>query len=210
MKENGYANLNEDFLDRKMRNMKKSYKTIKDNNKKSSTGRGRVSWEYFETFEEIFADDVTINCCSTLSSMQKDKEIIANENTDDPEVTTLTHLSDFSNDSYHISILSCTPVSPSVSPFQPIHPALPGSSSGASSLLLSVTPSLEGSEKSTRMSTLHNIRKKQLDIEERRIKAIIELKNSIDISNNIQQERNDLLRDLLLLKTGRVEAEENI
>ncbi|KYM80579.1 hypothetical protein ALC53_08977 [Atta colombica] len=41
MKENGYSDLNEDFLDRKMRNMKKSYKNIKDNNnKKASTGRG--------------------------------------------------------------------------------------------------------------------------------------------------------------------------
>lgn len=42
-KMHGYTNINEETLDRKMRNMKISYKTIKENNKKTSTGRGRVS-----------------------------------------------------------------------------------------------------------------------------------------------------------------------
>lgn len=93
MEANGYADLNEDLLDRKMRNMKKSYKNIKDNNKKSSTGRGRVSWEYFDTFEDIFANDITINCSSTISSMQRNEETTASEYiADEPEVTTLTHL----------------------------------------------------------------------------------------------------------------------
>jgi len=68
MSKQGY-NVNEDILDRKMRNMKKSYRTIKDNNKKSSTGRGRVHWEYFDIFEDIFRNDATINHGPTLSSM---------------------------------------------------------------------------------------------------------------------------------------------
>jgi len=68
LKEHGYTNVSEDILDRKMRNMKRSYKTIKENNKKSTTGRGRLSWEYFDTFEEIFANDKTINPNSTLES----------------------------------------------------------------------------------------------------------------------------------------------
>ncbi|XP_036142651.1 uncharacterized protein LOC105830042 isoform X3 [Monomorium pharaonis] len=37
----GY-NIYTEILDRKMRNMKHSFKTIKDNNKKSSTGHGRI------------------------------------------------------------------------------------------------------------------------------------------------------------------------
>lgn len=220
MKANGYANLNEDLLDRKMRNMKKSYKNIKDNNKKSSTGRGRVSWEYFETFEDIFANDMTINCCSTFSSMQRGTETTANESfQQDHEVTALTNLfSDFSN---NFSILTSLSAS-SISPFQPIHSPSPSSSSsvpGFTSDVLTpspnVTPSVlteksERSEKSTRMSSLYNIRKKQLDVEEKRVKAIMELKTSIDNSNKIQQERNDLLRNLLLLRTNRVEEKENI
>jgi len=60
------------------------------------------------------------------------------------------------------------------------------------------------------------MRKKQLDVEEKRIKAIMELKTSIDKNNNIQQERNDiqqernnLLRDLLLSRTSQIEAGKN-
>lgn len=53
----GICGIDEDFLDRKMRNMKKTFRTIRDNIKQNPTGRGKVSWEYYEIFEEIFADD---------------------------------------------------------------------------------------------------------------------------------------------------------
>lgn len=65
----GYKNITEDYLDRKMRNMKKTYRTIKDNNKKTSTGKGRINWEYFDVFEEIFEEDRTVNIGSSLSSL---------------------------------------------------------------------------------------------------------------------------------------------
>lgn len=38
-------NIIEEILDRKMRNLKQSYKNIKDNNKKTNTGHGRITWE---------------------------------------------------------------------------------------------------------------------------------------------------------------------
>lgn len=62
-------NVNEDILDRKMRNLKQTYKSIKDNNKKTSTGRGRLTWEWYDTMEDIFKEDKTINVGPTLSSM---------------------------------------------------------------------------------------------------------------------------------------------
>lgn len=52
-----------------MRNLKHTYKSIKDNNKKASTGRGRVTWEWFDTMEDLFKEDRTINVGATLSSM---------------------------------------------------------------------------------------------------------------------------------------------
>jgi len=67
-KAKGY-NVDESILDRKMRNLKQSYKNIKDNNKKTSTGRGRISWEWYDTMEDIFKEDLTINICASLSSM---------------------------------------------------------------------------------------------------------------------------------------------
>lgn len=69
MGKNGYKHLTEDILDRKLRNLKKTFRTIKDNNRKSSTGRGRITWEYYDVFEEIFSDDCTINFGPTISSL---------------------------------------------------------------------------------------------------------------------------------------------
>ena len=51
-----------------MWNMKKTYRTIKDNNNKTTTGRGRVNWKYFNAFENIFTEDKTINFVPTISS----------------------------------------------------------------------------------------------------------------------------------------------
>jgi len=43
-----------------MRNLKQSYKNIKDNNKKTSTGRGRITWDWYETMEDIFKETLNI------------------------------------------------------------------------------------------------------------------------------------------------------
>lgn len=53
-------------LDRKWRNLKKTYTTIKDNSRK--TGRGRMTWEYLDVFDEIYIRDETINLPPTISS----------------------------------------------------------------------------------------------------------------------------------------------
>lgn len=73
-KKHNYTCVTEDMLDRKIRNMKKTYRTIKDNQKLS--GRGRITWEYFEIFENIFIDDKTINFGSTLSSLQSTSQTV--------------------------------------------------------------------------------------------------------------------------------------
>ncbi|XP_071576795.1 uncharacterized protein [Temnothorax nylanderi] len=76
MGKNGYKHLTEDILDRKLRNLKKTFRTIKDNNRKSSTGRGRITWEYYDIFEEIFSDDRTINFGPTISSLDSATTVI--------------------------------------------------------------------------------------------------------------------------------------
>lgn len=52
-----------------MKNLKQSYKSLKDNNKKTSTERGRISWEWCDMMENIFIQDKTINIGPTLASM---------------------------------------------------------------------------------------------------------------------------------------------
>lgn len=72
-------NVNEEILERKMRNLKQSYKSIKDNNKKTITGRGRINWEWFDIMEDIFREDRTINIGPTLSSMAPNNKININQ-----------------------------------------------------------------------------------------------------------------------------------
>lgn len=40
-------------LDKKLKNLKIRYNIISDNNKKSSTGRGRMSWPYYDIMSDI-------------------------------------------------------------------------------------------------------------------------------------------------------------
>ncbi|CAG9773582.1 unnamed protein product [Ceutorhynchus assimilis] len=56
----------EDILDRKWRNLKKTYTGIKDNIRK--TGRGRIYWEYYHQFNEIYREDKTVNLPTTIST----------------------------------------------------------------------------------------------------------------------------------------------
>ncbi|EFN75547.1 hypothetical protein EAI_01211, partial [Harpegnathos saltator] len=49
--------ISNEALDKKFRNMKKTYLKIHDNNNKSSTGRGAISWEYYNIFCNIFDND---------------------------------------------------------------------------------------------------------------------------------------------------------
>lgn len=56
-------------IDRKFRNLKKkTYKAIKDNKSKNRTGRGRVTWDYYDEMDTIFVDDQSVNPQYTLSS----------------------------------------------------------------------------------------------------------------------------------------------
>lgn len=62
----GY-NGSENILDRKIRYIT-TYRGILDNNIKKSTGRGRTNWEYYQTFQEIFPEDKTINSTNVVDT----------------------------------------------------------------------------------------------------------------------------------------------
>lgn len=208
LKANGYTDENMvDILDRKMRNMKRSYKTIKENNKKSTTGRGRISWEYYDIFEDFFAEDRTINhgatlesyinipgdSTSTLSQAESiaDKDYIQNRQ----PLQTLA-----SNISHTYITEESDNTSDIISVSDDINSLLPGSPT------VSRTSSKASTHKSTlntnknKSKSLYNMRKKQLEIEEQRIEAIKRLKESLDENNKLQKERNDLIKELLLHK----------
>jgi len=56
--------------------MKKTYLKIHDNNKKSSTGGGAISWEYYDTFYNIFDSNKSVAMNNVLSSMTENNKVI--------------------------------------------------------------------------------------------------------------------------------------
>lgn len=151
--------VNEEILDRKWRNMKKTFSNIKDNMK--TTGQGRVSWEYFDIFDEIYCGDKTINLPKTISSFNSVQQ----------------------------EVVPCTSTSLMSSGVEP--EPIPSSLD---------TPSA----KRSRMSTLHRQRRKQMDLEERRLEEIRLIRlavekntQAVEKSNEIQIERNNLLKSLI-------------
>ncbi|XP_066597493.1 uncharacterized protein [Prorops nasuta] len=61
----GYLNITGKALDRKLRNLKCTYKTIK--NKRN--GRGPMKWEWYCAMDEIFTSDKSVNFDESISSV---------------------------------------------------------------------------------------------------------------------------------------------
>lgn len=156
--ENGYGMVTEDILDRKWRNLKKTYTLIKDNNKK--TGRARNSWEYYDDFNNIYLPDKTINLPQIASSPLVCPEIIEPEKHVEIE--------------YATNLRSPSPLT---------------ISSGKSTPTEKKTPS--------RSSGTYYLKKRQAEIEERRIEEIKLLRLALEKNNEIQSERNEILKKFL-------------
>ncbi|KAB0804466.1 hypothetical protein PPYR_01436 [Photinus pyralis] len=74
LREKGHINVDGASLDQKFRYMKNTFKKIKDNSKKTATGRSRVNWKYFDWFEQICASDKAINPPMLVSTIAIDDE----------------------------------------------------------------------------------------------------------------------------------------
>ncbi|KAB0805297.1 hypothetical protein PPYR_02267 [Photinus pyralis] len=82
-----------DQCDLKFRNLKKTYKRIKDNNK--SSGRGAIVWPYMDMFERVFGSAPDINPKATVSTFATSLNTLksANLSTDNHSVVSLPYLS---------------------------------------------------------------------------------------------------------------------
>lgn len=66
-KTKGY-NVSEDILDRKMRNLKQSYKSIKENNRKTGAVLNRITWKWYDTMDNLFKEDRIVNVSLKIKS----------------------------------------------------------------------------------------------------------------------------------------------
>lgn len=180
----GYS-VTPDMCDKKFRNLKITFKTIRDKMKK--TGRARQHWAYFNTMEEIFKTDSTVNPPCLIASLKPTSVI--------PECTTSTE--------------ATTTLS-----FERINEPQPSTShtSFAAENLTAIIPEAAAAETSTETDEkirthpatkskknreLQQYRKKMFELEEEKVKVLKEINDSYhNIAQSIK-ERNNLLKEYL-------------
>ncbi|KAF5277067.1 hypothetical protein FQA39_LY06305 [Lamprigera yunnana] len=163
-----------------------------NNNKKTKTRHGHVPSGDYDRLQDIFVDDRTINPEHTLSSIVKEEihhsprpltndfkqtltSTLPDELTKQPEITPA-----------NLDLL-VLPTTSTASTSASSHPVLHSPQTRL--------PNIE----SYKGKRLQEYREKLLEIEERRLEEIRQLTESIQCSNEIQKERNDILRHLLCL-----------
>ncbi|XP_076675146.1 uncharacterized protein LOC143372613 isoform X1 [Andrena cerasifolii] len=195
-KSKGFQNMDVDTLDRKMRNLKRIHKEIRDRN--NQTGAERVSWEFHNIFEQIFANDKTINFGPIIASRApcnippplatpqysdaynsiQDRHTYTFSHCNNSEFSCIHHFIDITNDSdsaasqldLHIadrSSISHTPLT-----------------SGSNSPIYSST-SHPNTIEVPRNRSLYSWRQKQFEIEEKRVVALENLNIKLEKSNKL-------------------------
>lgn len=164
-----------DILDKKFRNLKKTYLKIHDNNKKTSTGKGTVTWEYYNVFCNIFDKDKTVSMDHALSSMRVMTE---NDETLNPEVLDLPPI-DLTNrpNTCDISVDEDNPV-PSTSTIES-----------------AITETTKNSKRAVKRN--YNVfRKDVLDMGREKLQETKRIRESIDKIVIVQEQRNKILAEL--------------
>lgn len=170
-----------DALDKKFRNLKKTYLKIHDNNKKTSTGRGTVTWEYYDTFCKIFDSDKAVGMDNTLSSMI---EITEKDQNINPNVINLPPL-DLSTQFPSYSENSDTSINIDDS----------NTSNNENDNIYNVANETTKKEKKT-VKRNYGYRKDAIEMEKERLQESKNLRKSLDDMVQIQKERNKILAEI--------------
>ncbi|XP_025267850.1 uncharacterized protein LOC112639121, partial [Camponotus floridanus] len=172
-----------DVIDKKFRNMKTRYLIIKDNNdKKKTTGTGRISWAYFDIMSEIFFDDRTVNPNFVIAST-----VLSNNNNNNK------------NETEEITTSGNIPENESIEENDNM-----SSTSTSSSVRSNIFKKSIQNKKiyGKRNKPIDNYRKKCIDIEEDRIKELRKLREAVENNNTIQREKLEMLKQYLLIQQG--------
>ncbi|XP_043488481.1 uncharacterized protein LOC122515238 isoform X2 [Polistes fuscatus] len=171
-------------LDKKFRNLKRTYIKIRDNIKKSPNEKDRITWEYYEHLKTIFEKDYNINNSSTINKTvvktEGDekilKSIVHNKNSlsgksveDNNSILMLSDQSDHYNDTEEI-FCDVKPIS--------IHK--------------------EVKLRTQRKRQAKTFREERLSLEQEKVKELRLLRKAIEHNNEIQKERNQLFSSLIM------------
>ncbi|KAI4469693.1 hypothetical protein MML48_1g00942 [Holotrichia oblita] len=180
----------------------------------NGTGRERISWKYFDAFENIYFDDRSVCFPPTIGSTR-----ITKSNTASVVLSTQQNsnpfTSQYSSENFLPTASTSEPSSSTFASSEPISPQPCFSKRPLSQLPISTPlpptpqPSIESSpnpcngkiskrtDKSSPMKNLYQLRQRQIDIEERRVQELQLLRQGMERSNKLQEERNELCKEFL-------------
>lgn len=182
----GYT-VDADAIDKKFRNMKSRYLIIKDNNdKKKTTGTGRISWPYFDIMSEIFLDDRTVNPNLVMAST-----ILANNNGNNNK----TNNNDKNNKIKETATFEKSSATDNSSDQENENILSPASSSSNNSSIC--RKSMLKNKIRKRNKPIDLYRKKNIEIEEERNMELKMIRQSIQENNIIQKQKLEVLRQAL-------------
>lgn len=182
----GYT-VDADAIDKKFRNMKSRYLVIKDNNdKKKTTGTGRISWPYFDIMSEIFLDDRTVNPNLVMAST-----ILANNNGNNNK----TNNNDKNNKIKETATFEKSSATDNSSDQEDENILSPASSSSNNSSIC--RKSMLKNKIRKRNKPIDLYRKKNIEIEEERNMELKMIRQSIQENNIIQKQKLEVLRQAL-------------
>lgn len=174
-------------LDKKFRNLKRTYIKIRDNIKKSPNQKDRITWEYYEYLKSIFEKDYNINNSSTINKIvvksegdeKISKSIVHNKNSlsgksveDDDSILILSDQSDQSDHYNNTEQIFCD-----VKPIS-IHTGV--------------------KLRMQRKRQAKTFREERLSLEKEKVKELRRLREAIENNNEIQRERNQLFSSLIM------------
>lgn len=172
----GYEGINEYQIDKKFRNLKKTYTTIRDTQKCKARKRGPVTWEYFDIFEEICENNQTVNYSDTINSFETTSDDAAAQPTEE----------DVEGPGEEVEVMATS----SSSAYKIEEVTIDGEPSSTKAPKWSTS-------KNARSKQFNLMKKRLIDIEQQKIEAINRINASLERANEIQEERNELMKRFL-------------
>lgn len=168
-------------LDKKFRNLKRTYIKIRDNIKKSTIDRDRVTWEYYDYLQKIYEKDCNINIPNVMVKNEDYEKI--------------------SQDLIH-SESSSSAKSGADDDFVEIsdQPDQSDQYNGATQIVCDTNSNMHGKVKlkMRRKKQMKAFREEHLNLEKEKIKELRRLREAIENNNEIQKERNQLFSALIM------------
>lgn len=173
-------------LDKKFRNLKRTYIKIRDNIRKSCMGKDRVTWEYYDYLQKIYENDCTLD----ISSMTNTNSVKSEDSDKITEnfVHSESSLSEKSlADEEFIEVLSDQPD-------QSDH------YNDTTEMICDTKPNISERVKlrTQRKRHMKTLREEHLSLEKEKIKELRRLREAIENNNEIQRERNQLFSALIM------------